>query len=63
MQFDTGGHLLDCVRKAKGIGAKGSTCLISVTESPIIFSTEILSMNKKTGVIQFVKFHAFLLPR
>lgn len=54
IQFDTDGQLgqlSDCVRNTERIVAKAITFLISITESLIIFSTEILNMSKKIDVI------------
>lgn len=49
IQVDVGiqlGQLRHWVRKTEGIGIKATTCLVSITEFLIIFSTEILHMNK-----------------
>lgn len=55
VQVDVGsqqGQLRHWVRKTEGIGAKSTTCLVSITEFLIIFSTEILNMNKnRCGII------------
>lgn len=55
IQVDIGsqqGQLRHWVRKTEGRGVKTTTCLVSITKFLIIFSTEILNMNKnRCGII------------
>ena len=52
IQVDVGSQLRHWVRKTEGKGIKTTTRLVSITEFLIIFSTEILNMNKnRCGII------------